>query len=52
VVQDFALERRLATALVEHFWASYASFCAPFPEVIPTLTALRQRGLKCGIDRR
>ena len=49
VVADFALPASLAATLTADFWATYHSFCRGFPEVVPVLAELRQRGLKLGV---
>jgi putative hydrolase of the HAD superfamily len=49
VVSDFALPGSLAAALTADFWDRYHSFCRGFPDVLPVLKELRERGLKLGV---
>jgi putative hydrolase of the HAD superfamily len=49
VVTDFALPVSLAAALTADFWATYQSFCRGFPQVLPVLAELHQRGLKLAV---
>lgn len=47
--REFALSASLAEELTTDFWSAYHSFCRCFPDVLPTLTELRNRGLRLGI---
>jgi putative hydrolase of the HAD superfamily len=49
VVAEFALSDSFADALTADFWDNYHSFCRSFPDVLPTLRTLHQRGLKLGV---
>jgi putative hydrolase of the HAD superfamily len=49
LVRAWQLDEPLALRLLEHFFATYLSACAPSEDVANTLRELRARGLKLGV---
>jgi putative hydrolase of the HAD superfamily len=49
LVRELGLEENLADRLLDHYRSSYPRFGAPFPDAVPTLIALRARGIALGV---
>jgi putative hydrolase of the HAD superfamily len=49
LVRELGLDPALGERLVEHYREIYSRFGGPFPDALPTLAALRARGLSLGL---